>query len=38
MADEELGEAAKKLESAVIAGKTLPYTAARSLFRRIIAA
>ena len=38
MANEELGKAAKKLENAVIAGKTLPYTAARSLFRRIIAA
>jgi LAO/AO transport system kinase len=38
MANEELGKAAKKLESAVIAGKTLPYTAARTLFRRIIAA
>jgi LAO/AO transport system kinase len=38
MANEELGKAAKKLESAVIAGRTLPYTAARSLFRRIIAA
>jgi LAO/AO transport system kinase len=38
MANEELGKAAKKLESAVTAGKTLPYSAARSLFRRIIAA
>ncbi|HUB85906.1 MAG TPA: methylmalonyl Co-A mutase-associated GTPase MeaB [Rhizomicrobium sp.] len=38
MANEELGKAARKLESAVIAGKTLPYSAARSLFRRIIAA
>ncbi len=38
MANEELGKAARKLENAVIAGKTLPYTAARSLFRRIIAA
>jgi LAO/AO transport system kinase len=38
MTNEELGKAAKKLESAVIAGKTLPYSAAQSLFRRIIAA
>lgn len=38
MANEELGKAAKKLENAVITGKTLPYTAARTLFRRIIAA
>jgi LAO/AO transport system kinase len=38
MASAELGDAAKKLESAVIAGETLPYSAARSLFRRIIAA
>jgi LAO/AO transport system kinase len=38
MANEKLGQAARKLESAVMAGKTLPYSAARTLFDRIIAA
>jgi len=35
---EKLGKEARKLEAAVIAGKTLPYTAARALFRHILAA
>ncbi|HSM95980.1 MAG TPA: methylmalonyl Co-A mutase-associated GTPase MeaB [Rhizomicrobium sp.] len=35
---EKLGKEARKLEAAVIAGKTLPYTAARTLFRHIVAA
>ena len=33
-----LGEEARKLEAAILAGKVLPFAAARSLFRRIIAA
>ncbi|HEY2032140.1 MAG TPA: methylmalonyl Co-A mutase-associated GTPase MeaB [Rhizomicrobium sp.] len=35
---EKLGKEARKLEAAVIAGKTLPYTAARALFRHILTA
>jgi LAO/AO transport system kinase len=38
MANESLGKVAKKLESTVIAGKTFPYSAARTLFRHIITA
>jgi LAO/AO transport system kinase len=38
LGSEKLGKEAKKLESSVVAGKTLPYTAARALFRHIIAA
>jgi LAO/AO transport system kinase len=36
--NEKLGKEAKKLEAAVVAGKALPYAAARALFRHIIAA
>jgi LAO/AO transport system kinase len=35
---EKLGKEARKLEASVISGKALPYTAARALFRHIIAA
>lgn len=35
---EKLGKEARKLEAAVIAGKTFPHTAARALFRHILAA
>jgi LAO/AO transport system kinase len=38
MTNDELAKAARKLESAVVAGETLPYSAARALFRHIIAA
>jgi LAO/AO transport system kinase len=38
LSSEKLGKEAKKLEASVIAGKALPYTAARALFRHIIAA
>jgi len=38
MENKELGEQARKLEAAIVAGKTLPFAAARSLFRRIFAA
>jgi len=38
LASEKLGKEAKKLEADVVAGETLPYTAARALFRHIIAA
>lgn len=38
LGNEKLGKEAKKLEASVIAGKALPYTAARALFRHIIAA
>ncbi len=37
-ASESLGRAAKKLEASVIAGRMLPYSAARALFRHIFAA
>jgi LAO/AO transport system kinase len=37
-ASESLGRAAKKLEASVIAGRMLPYSAARALFRRIFSA
>jgi LAO/AO transport system kinase len=36
--NKELGEEARKLEAAIVAGKMLPFAAARSLFRRIFAA
>jgi putative protein kinase ArgK-like GTPase of G3E family len=36
--NKELGEEARKLEAAIVAGKALPFAAARSLFRRIFAA
>jgi LAO/AO transport system kinase len=36
--DAQLGAEARRLEAATIAGKVLPFAAARSLFRRIIAA
>jgi putative protein kinase ArgK-like GTPase of G3E family len=35
---ETLEKAARKLEASVIAGKALPYSAARELFRHIFAA
>src|SRR5690242_1822958 len=38
LGNEKLGKEAKKIEAAVVAGKALPYTAARALFRHIIAA
>ena len=38
LSNEKLGKEAKKLEALVVAGKALPYTAARALFRHIIAA
>jgi len=38
LSNEKLGKEAKKLEASVVAGKALPYTAARALFRHIIAA
>lgn len=38
LGSEKLGKEAKKLEAAVVAGTSLPYTAARALFRHIIAA
>jgi LAO/AO transport system kinase len=38
LGNEKLGKEAKKLEASVVAGKVLPYTAARALFRHIIAA
>jgi GTPase len=38
LANEKLGKEAKKLETSVVAGKLLPYSAARALFRHIIAA
>ncbi|HEY5337857.1 MAG TPA: methylmalonyl Co-A mutase-associated GTPase MeaB [Rhizomicrobium sp.] len=38
LSGEELSKAARKLEGAVVAGKVLPYSAARTLFRHIIAA
>lgn len=36
LSSEKLGKEAKKLEASVVAGKALPYTAARALFRHII--
>jgi LAO/AO transport system kinase len=36
--DAQLGAEARRLEAATVAGKVLPFAAARSLFRRIIAA
>ena len=38
LSNEKLGKETKKLEASVVAGKALPYTAARTLFRHIIAA
>lgn len=38
LSSEKLGKEAQKLEASVVAGKSLPYMAARSLFRHIIAA
>jgi LAO/AO transport system kinase len=38
LSNEKLGKEAQKLEASVAAGKALPYTAARALFRHIIAA
>jgi putative protein kinase ArgK-like GTPase of G3E family len=38
LGNEKLGKEAKKLEAAVANGKALPYSAARALFRHIIAA
>ena len=38
LSNEKLGKEAKKLEASVVAGKALPYTAARALFRHILAA
>jgi len=38
LSNEKLGKEAKKLEASVVSGKALPYTAARALFRHIIAA
>jgi hypothetical protein len=38
LTSEKLGKEARKLEASVVAGKSLPYTAARALFRHIIAA
>jgi GTPase len=38
LANEKLGKEAKKLEASVVAGRALPYSAARALFRHIVAA
>ena len=38
LSNETLGNTAQKLESAVVNGNALPYSAARALFRHIIAA